>query len=231
MILGYPWLEQFNPNIDWENGRILGTQITLKTPAAINKEWLQVRKTMMAQKMVDNYRATQAPKIDLPIPREYQRHVKVFSEEEVKWFPSSSEWDHHIPLTKNAPESINQKIFNLPTASREAIKKWVQTMLDKNFIQRSSLKYGHATFTVPKKDRTFRIVQDYRPVNKVTEKDTTPLPSIQDVVESLGDKVLFSKYNIREGYNNIQIVPEDRWKAAFKMHMGLFEPNIMLFGL
>jgi len=65
----------------------------------------------------------------------------------------------------------------------------------------------------------------------VTEKDTTPLPSIQDAVESLGDKVLFSKYNIREGYNNIQIVPEDRWKVVFKMHMGLFEPNIMLFGL
>jgi len=40
------------------------------------------------------------------------------------------------------------------------------------------------------------VVQDYQPMNKVTKKDTTPLPSIQDAVESLGDKVLFSKYNI-----------------------------------
>jgi len=38
MILGYPWLEQFNPDIDWENGRILGTPITMKTPAAVTKE-------------------------------------------------------------------------------------------------------------------------------------------------------------------------------------------------
>jgi len=235
IILGYPWLEQFNPDIDWENGKILGTEITLKTPAAKQtKHWLReiaIRKTTTAQKMADSYHATQTPKTDLPIPREYQRHAKVFSEEEAKRFPPSREWDHHIPLTKNTPESINQKIFNLPTAGREAIEKWVQTMLDKNFIQRSSSKYGHATFTMPKKDGTFRIVQDYRPVNKVTEKDTTPLSSIQDAVESLGDKVLFSKYDIREGYNNIQIVPEDRWKAAFKMHMGLFEPNVMLFGL
>src|SRR6266850_4344765 len=235
IILGYPWLEQFNPDIDWENGKILGTEITLKIPAAKQtKHWLReiaIRKTTTAQKMADSYCATQTPKTDLPIPREYQRHAKVFSEEEAKRFPPSREWDHRIPLTKDALESINQKIFNLPTASREAIEKWVQTMLDKNFIQRSSSRYGHATFTVPKKDRTFRIVQDYRPVNKVTEKDTTPLPSIQDAVESLGDKVLFSKYDIREGYNNIQIVPEDRWKAAFKTHMGLFEPNVMLFGL
>jgi hypothetical protein len=42
---------------------------------------------------------------------------------------------------------------------------------------------------------------------------------------------LFSKYDIHEGYNNIQIVPEDRWKAAFKTPDGLFKPNVMLFSL
>ena len=104
-------------------------------------------------------------------------------------------------------------------------------MLDKGFIQWSDSRYGHSTFTIPKKDGTFQIVQDYWPVNKYTEKDTTPLPSIQEAIEGLGDKTLFLKYDIREGYNNIQIIPEDRWKAAFKTHMGLFKPNIMLFGL
>jgi len=32
-------------------------------------------------------------------------------------------------------------------------------------------------------------------------------------------------------YNNLQIVLEDQWKAAFKTQMGLFEPNVMLFSL
>jgi len=63
------------------------------------------------------------------------------------------------------------------------------------------------------------------------EKDITPLPSIQEAIEGLGDKTLFSKYDIQEGYNNIQIVLEDCWKAALKTHIGLFEPNVMLFGL
>jgi RNase H-like domain found in reverse transcriptase/Reverse transcriptase (RNA-dependent DNA polymerase) len=104
-------------------------------------------------------------------------------------------------------------------------------MLEKKFIQQLDSRYRHATFTVPKKDRTFQVVQDYRPVNKYTCKDTTPLPSIQDAVESLEDKVLFSKFDIQEGYNNIQLVPEDHWKAAFKTHIGLFEPMVMMFGL
>jgi Reverse transcriptase (RNA-dependent DNA polymerase)/RNase H-like domain found in reverse transcriptase len=62
-------------------------------------------------------------------------------------------------------------------------------------------------------------------------KDVTPLPDIKQAIEGLGDKVLFSKFDVREGYNNIQIVPEDRWKTAFKTHQGLFEFNVMPFGL
>ena len=58
-----------------------------------------------------------------------------------------------------------------------------------------------------------------------------PLPSIQETIEGLEDKTLFSKYDMQEGYNNIQIVLEDRWKAAFKTHMGLFKPKVMLFRL
>ena len=48
MILEYPWLEQFNPDINWENGKILGTPITMKTPAAITKERLQVLRPQRA---------------------------------------------------------------------------------------------------------------------------------------------------------------------------------------
>ena len=59
----------------------------------------------------------------------------------------------------------------------------------------------------------------------------TPLPNIQDAVKSLGDEVLFSKFDIQEGYNNIQLVPEDRQKVAFKTHIGLFKPTVMVFGL
>ena len=120
---------------------------------------------------------------------------------------------------------------HLPQPGWDAIQTWVQKMLDKDFIQRLDLKYGHSTFTIPKKDGTFWIIQDFRPVNKYTEKDITPLPSIQEAIEGLGEKTLFSKYDIQEGYNNIQIVPEDQWKAAFKTHMGLFEPKVMLFRL
>ena len=158
-------------------------------------------------------------------------HAKVFSKKEAERFPPSREWDHWIPLKKDTPDTINTKLFLLLQSSQDAIQTWVQKMLNKDFIQRSDLKYGHSTFTVPKKDGMFRIVQDFRPVNKYMEKDVTTLSSIHEAIEGLRNKTLFSKYDIREGYNNIQIIPKDCWKAAFKTHMGLFEPKVMLFGL
>jgi len=42
---------------------------------------------------------------------------------------------------------------------------------------------------------------------------------------------LFTKLDIRWGYNNIQIKEHDRWKAVFKMNRGLFQPLVMFFGL
>jgi hypothetical protein len=50
-------------------------------------------------------------------------------------------------------------------------------------------------------------------------------------MEQLKDKKLFTKFDVRSGYHNIQIKEEDQWKAAFKTPYRLFQPNVMFFGL
>ena len=37
--------------------------------------------------------------------------------------------------------------------------------------------------------------------------------------------------DVRWGYNNVRIKDGDQWKAAFKTNKGLYEPNVMFFGL
>ena len=51
------------------------------------------------------------------------------------------------------------------------------------------------------------------------------------ILEQLQGRSLFTKFDIRWGYNNIQIKEGDEWKATFKMPKGLFEPWVMFFGL
>ena len=85
---------------------------------------------------------------------------------------------------------------------------------------------------VPKKDsKEMRYIIDYRPLNEVTRRDITPLPNLGQCIKNLQAMELFSKFDIRWGYNNIRIHSGDEWKAAFKMRRGLFEPKVMFFGL
>ena len=55
-----------------------------------------------------------------------------------------------------------------------------------------------------------------------------PLPLISDII---GTKKIFTKLDLRWGYNNIQIKKGDEWKIAFITLEGLFEPIVMFFGL
>ena len=62
-------------------------------------------------------------------------------------------------------------------------------------------------------------------------KNNYPLSLISDVLESIGTKKVFTKMDLRWGYNNVRIKEGNEWKAAFTMPEGLFEPTIMFFRL
>ena len=57
------------------------------------------------------------------------------------------------------------------------------------------------------------------------------LPLITDLVDSMGNKKLFTKMDLQWGYNNVRIKEGDEWKAAFTTHVGSFEPVVMFFGM
>jgi hypothetical protein len=74
-------------------------------------------------------------------------------------------------------------------------------------------------------------VQDYRPINKWTKKNRNVSPLIPQTIDRLSGCTLFTKFDVRWGYNNVRIKEGDEWKAAFLTPEGLFEPTVMFFGL
>jgi hypothetical protein len=71
---------------------------------------------------------------------------------------------------------------------------------------------------------------DYRPLNEVTIKNKYPLPGIDILFDQLTGARVFSKIDLRSGYQ-ICIRPEDIPKTAFTTRYGLFEYLVMSFGL
>ena len=72
---------------------------------------------------------------------------------------------------------------------------------------------------------------DYRPLNVVTIKNKYPLSSIDILFDQLAKAKVFSKIDLRLGYHQIKIRPEDIPKMAFSTRYGLYEYLVMSFGL
>ena len=91
----------------------------------------------------------------------------------------------------------------------EATKKFIAENLKLKYIEPSNSLWSSPWFFIKKKDGSLRPVQDYRTVNKWTVRDVFPIPCIEQILESLHGRTLFTALDIRWGYHNIQIRPED----------------------
>ncbi|KAK1642438.1 hypothetical protein QYE76_060243 [Lolium multiflorum] len=84
---------------------------------------------------------------------------------------------------------------------------------------------------VDKKDGAIRLCTDYRKLNDVTIKNKYPLPKIEDLFDQLTGATVFSKIDLRTGYHQLKIRATDIPKTAFTTRYGLYEYNVMSFGL
>jgi len=75
------------------------------------------------------------------------------------------------------------------------------------------------------------MVQDYQHINQWIIKNEYPLPFIADILDGVGKRKVFTKLDLRWGYNNVRIKEEDKWKAVFITHIRAYEPTVMYFGL
>ena len=72
---------------------------------------------------------------------------------------------------------------------------------------------------------------DYRRLNQQTVKDNYNLPRIDEIFVALHDKKHFISMDLLMGYHQVKVREADRGKTAFATHMGLFQFNLMPFGL
>ena len=84
---------------------------------------------------------------------------------------------------------------------------------------------------VKKKDGTLQLYIDYRQLNKLTVKNKYPLPRIDDLFDQLKGASIFSKIDLRFGYNQLRIKDVDGHKTTFRTRYGHYEFLVMLFGL
>ncbi|XP_050714146.1 protein NYNRIN-like [Eriocheir sinensis] len=111
------------------------------------------------------------------------------------------------------------------------MQRTVNELAAQGVIERSDSPWSSAVVLVKKKDGTQRFCVDYRALNDVTVKDSYPLPRIDDTLDALVGARWFSTLDLKSGYHQVEMAEEDKPKTAFSFGQGLWQFNVMPFGL
>ena len=137
---------------------------------------------------------------------------------------------HRIPTKTDKPVKINP--YRLGWEKRKIAEQEVSEMLKQGVLQPSDSDYCSPVVLVKKKDGSWRFCADYRKLNEQTVSDCYQLPRIEDILDSLGNSKYFHTADLKSGYWQIEMHPEDRKKTAIGVPgVGFFEFCVMPFGL
>ncbi|UYV65013.1 hypothetical protein LAZ67_3002817 [Cordylochernes scorpioides] len=135
---------------------------------------------------------------------------------------------HYIP-TRGQP--IHSKARRLDSQRLTLAKAEFQYMLNNGIIRPSNSPWASPLHLVSKKDESLRPCGDYRRLNAVTLPDRYPIPRLDDFHHILKGTRVYSKIDLCKAFYQIPIAEEDKPKTAIITPFGLFEFNVMSFGL
>ena len=98
---------------------------------------------------------------------------------------------------------VQKNYVAVPKPLYPEVKAYIEDLLNRDFIRKSSSSYSSPVVCVRKKDQTLRLCVDYRALNKKTRPDRHPIPTIQETLDNLGENSWFSVLDQGKAYHRI----------------------------
>jgi hypothetical protein len=144
--------------------------------------------------------------------------------------PPSRDIDHRIEVEPGSTPPW-RPIYRMSPLELDAMRAELDRLIKAGSIEPSTSPYGAPVIFVKKKDGKLRMCIDYRALNKITKKNRFPIPLIDDLIDRLQGASIFTKIDLRWGYNQVRIHQDDIEKTAFRTRYGHYQYKVMPFGL
>ena len=253
VLLGMPWHVACRPQVEYVTHQVLikGNEIPLHTfdaelkcPKVSSIGIKKFRRLLRKKQGREDFSVFQV----VPVPKEgtcsasedlagkesdlkhlLSKYATVFRDDLPPGLPPEREVDHCIE-TDIMEKPPHRPLYQLSPAELVAVKEYVIDLLHKGKIRRSKSPFGASLFFVKSKG-ALRAVVDYRGLNRITKKNNAPLSRPDEMFDRLGHARVFSKPDLKTGFHQIRVRPEDIEKTAFNTKYGQFEYLVMPMGL
>ena len=128
---------------------------------------------------------------------------------------------------------VAQKGRRTPFHLRKRVEKELNKMLADDIIeevQNESTPWVSPIVTPPKKNGDVRICVDMREANKAIERERHQMPTLDELINDLNGSTVFSKLDLKSGYNQLVLDESSRSITTFSTHMGIFRYKRLNFG-
>jgi hypothetical protein len=125
---------------------------------------------------------------------------------------------YHRIDTGNA-RPIRQPLRRLPLAKQAEVSGMLDEMQRRGIIEESDSPWSSPVVLVRKKNGELRFCMDYRKLN-VNKKGCFALPCIEETLDTLAGAKWFSTPDLKSGYWQVDVHPDDREKTAFSTGQG-----------
>lgn len=128
--------------------------------------------------------------------------------------------------------------YNIPIAFEQETNARLQEMENQGIIERADKDEDKITFVsplvlVPKGNNDFRIVVDYRDVNRAIVREPYPMPTLDRIWTAIpkGEKLYFTKLDLSNAFFHVELHEKVRHYTTFMTANGLMRFRRLPFGL
>ena len=111
------------------------------------------------------------------------------------------------------------------------LRETLTELLDNGFIRVSNSPAAAHVIFVKKPDGRLRFCVDYRRLNEISQKDSYPIPRIDETLRTIAAAKYISKVDVISTFHRIRVKNGDEWKTTFNTRFGLYEWLVTPFRL
>ena len=128
---------------------------------------------------------------------------------------------------------VIQKMRRIPFSLKDKVTAKVNELLENDVIERMEgpTTWVSPVVVAPKPSGDIRLCVDMRRANEAIVRERLPIPTVDEVLESLNGSSVFSKLDLRWGFHQIELEPGSRDITAFATDDGIFRYKRLSFGV